>query len=150
MRVAGGGLIGIREAVVGLLNAAGSAPSLFAIVALFFWRLENTIAANGLDNDFALGDIPQLATALEASLVQANCTAAVPVFVVAIVTTLGHFDHSVAADRIRSETEGRNESSALIPFFDFAVLASLTVFVVTLLLILDDAVPAHRTRRRLA
>ena len=116
---------------------------MFSVVTFFFWGLENVIAANGLYNDLALGDIPQLATALEASLVKASGSAAISVFGVAVVAALGHFGHSVAADRIRSETEGRSESSTLVPFLDFAVLTALTIPVIALLLILDDVVPAH-------
>jgi hypothetical protein len=123
---------------------------LFSIITFFFWGLENVIAANWLDSFLAFRDVPELATANETGLIQASGTAAVLVFVVAVVAALGHFDHSVAADRIRSETKGRSESSTLVSFLDFAVLASLTVFVIALLLFLDDAVPAHRTRRGLS
>ena len=116
---------------------------MFSVVTFFFWGLENVIAANGLNSFLALGNIPKVTTTQEASLVQTGGTAAISVFVVAVVAALGHFGHSVAADRIRSETEGRSESSTLVPFLDFAVLTALTIPVIALLLILDDVVPAH-------
>ena len=118
-----------------------------SIITLFLWGLVNIIATNWLCSFLALGDVAHLATALEASLIQTSGSAAISVFVVAVIAALGHFDDSVTTDRVRFVAEGRNKSSTLVPFFDFAVLASFSQFaVITLLSFLDDVVPTERTQ----